>query len=207
MVPCHPCAPSSLLTTIQCDRAAAGCTRCKRAGQQCIYAAPEKCLRIRNQTDRTERHAVRAWRARSKHAQTQAPTVEPPFSSNVETLACHRFIYDFSKDRNTLSGLSAFPSDKLTSAKDALTKEEQRGNDGAKAAFIAASLANFHRRHHDPRAPRLATAALGKALSSLALCLQFPHAKPTHNMVLMAILLGLHQVCVPIEIQSFPGQF
>ena len=181
-----------LLTTTQCDRAAAGCGRCERAGHECVYEAPDQSLRIRNQTNAAERHAIRAWRARAKEAPTQAPQaivrsrsiipLELPLAINIETLARQRFIYDFCGNKKGLSLI------------DALTKDEQRESDGAEAAFVATSMANYHKRHRDSRAIPLATSALGKALSILARSLHSSQAKVTHKMVLMAVLLGLHQV-------------
>ena len=115
---------------------------------------------------------------------TSSQTLELPLALDIETLARQRFIYDFC---DSMKGLS------LT---DALVKDEQGMSDGAEAAFVATALANFNTRHRDLRAASLATSALGRALSILACSLRSSQAKVTHKMVLMAILLGLHQVRV-----------
>jgi hypothetical protein len=113
---------------------------------------------------------------------TSSTPLELPLATDVETLARHHFIYDFCDSRKGLS---------LT---DALAKDEHQESDGAEAAFVATSLANFYTRHRDSRAASLAASALDRALSILAESLRPSQAKVTHKMVLMAILLGLHQV-------------
>lgn len=113
---------------------------------------------------------------------TSSAPLELPLVTDVETLARHHFIYDFCDGRKGLS---------LTVA---LAKDEHQESDGAEAAFVATSLANFYTSHGDSRAASLAISALGRTLSILADSLRSPHAKVTHKMALMAILLGLHQV-------------
>ena len=163
-----------ILTAMKCDRAPQGCGRCESAGKPCWYVVPDSSLRVRNQTDKAERHAVSAWRARAKHAPIRytfaggegsdssdstsgnvpSSTLERPLATKVEELARYRFIYDFSECRSGLSAMS----------------------------------------FGDSRAASLVTSALSRALAGLGDSLRSPHFEVTHKLVLMAILLGLHQV-------------
>ena len=190
----------------QCDRAAAGCARCRRAGYQCLYATPDNSIRIRNQTYAAERHAIRAWRARAKDFPTptsqavvrsrSSTPLEHPLATDVGTLAQNRFIYDFSNINLGLTLCQVFSIDRVPSSVAGTSTKylQRRETEGEEVAFVATSLANFHRRHHDSRAASLAALSLGRALSMLAHSLRSSPTKVTHRTVLMAILLGLHQV-------------
>lgn len=117
--------------------------------------------------------------------------LQRPMTTNLEDLARHRFVYDFSEGQGGLSALSFFGELQNIGS---LTEGEQRDAGGLEAAFMAASLANFHNRHRDSRVESLATPTLSKALAVLRNSLQSSSKVIPRNLVLMAILLGLHQV-------------
>ena len=197
--------PETLLTADQCDRQDSGCIRCLRAEQDCTYAVPPKALQIRDQTDKAERHAIAAWRARAKNIKDPTQDVamptrpaaavlnvpaERPLPTDFGLLARHRFIYDFSKSGTSLSALalegkSPYPT---TSGKD------QCAGSAVESAMFATALANFHARHYDLRAAQLARTELGKALAILQQTMRDSRCRVTPDLVLVAVLLGLHQV-------------
>lgn len=185
------------LTVNQCDRRPTGCSRCMSSGKVCLYALPDGSLRVRNETDKAERHAVSAWRARATNAARRhsdetriAYRVQQPVSTDVRELARFRFIYDFSESKSGLSAMSFADLSGTTAIKDSA----QKYRDGLVAALTATSLANFHVRHYDTRAVSASSSALSKALSILGRSLQSSSQEVTLDLVLAAVLLGLHQV-------------
>ena len=142
---------------------------------------------------------MRAWRARTNRNATSRAisrqnfdTIELPLSTDVENLALHRLIYDFSGSHNALEVIALGKNSLESRASD---ENRRLDNEGFQAAFLATSLANFYSRHRDSRAASLEVAALHKALVTLGRLLQSCDRVVTLNLVLMAILLGLHQVC------------
>ena len=119
------------------------------------------------------------------------PAMEQPIALDVTELARSRFLYDFS-DRS--SGLSAMSSFRELSVSGSASESTQLEREGIRAAFAATSLANFHSRHHDPRAESLARPALGRALAMLRQSLECSNGEISQDLVIMALLLGLQQV-------------
>lgn len=106
---------------------------------------------------------------------------------DVQEVARHRFLYDFSESN---SGFSAMSFGDLSSR---TLRRELTDRDGLEAALTATSLANFRVRHCDTRTSLAASAALTRALAILSQALRASRPQVTLNIVLTAILLGLHQ--------------
>ena len=153
-----------------------------------MYTVSSSSLRIRDQTTKVERHANAAWRARTNESRTRYSnaTVSSgallwPIPADIDTLALHRFLYDFSESKTSLSAIS-------------LQDFSSPASDGVNPAFLATSLANFNSRHRDQRAAIRASKALSQALVHFRRTLQSAPCHITQDLVLTAILLGLHQV-------------
>lgn len=194
------------LTLEQCDRGLPECDRCKSVGRPCVYSKPDGSLRIRNESAKAERNAVSAWRARANETTNHSTesvynstTLIQPFSIDSENFARHRFFYDFSESSSGFPGLSFGDLCRTN-----LTPGTAGG--GLEAALRATSLVNFRKRHHDIRSGVAASSALNKAIGILRQSLQASCPEIPLNVVLTAILLGLHQVCASpfLQISRLP---
>lgn len=179
---------------MKCDRSPGACRRCEQAGKLCTYQTNDG-LRIRDQTDAAAHRAMTTWRSRSKHAQgskAENPEVQPTWveygiALPVKDLAHQRFLYDF-----TALGLSAFRA----SLRGFVERGAPGGEEetGPVLAITAVSLANFHKRHHDARAAKMAGIVYGRALMKLRDGLKDSNEQASLTLVLTAIMLGLFQV-------------